>query len=237
MSSITAPQAWDAGDRSIHNTANTVSDSTDQLLMAAVTNIREAKTSGDTQMKSNSLTAGDAQMSFRPGDSTDAKYLEVAGLFSNDSINSKVQAIGTHAQRYLASQDPSVFEVRSGRFKGMKVDENLRCAIFQSNIAVKAGLISPSEVTVRAVEFGQLVKSKGYREERFDPKKEYPDGAYIVGKGGGPSAERNHVALVWNDKMIHTSGGEIRHDPFSVRFRPGAYDSIRVYIPPRTKRG
>lgn len=130
---------------------------------------------------------------------------------------------------------PDIFDVKSGRYKGMQVPEALRCGIFQSNIAEAAGIISGREVTVRALEFGDLMKRKGYHPENFDPNKHYPDGTYIVGNGARDGTNSRHVALICNGQLIHTKEGKVVNEPISNKFSPGAYDKITVYIPPRSR--
>jgi hypothetical protein len=135
-------------------------------------------------------------------------------------------------------QNPSsdIFKVKSGEFAGYNVPPTLRCAIFQSNVAVRDGLIKPSEVTIRALEFGALVQSKGYRAQPFSMAQKYPDGTYIVGNGGNGNNEGRHVAMVCNGRLIHTRNGRIVNEPISAKFGPGSYDSITAYIPPNRRR-
>ncbi len=170
-----APQPWVEGDRSQRDATKVVSDSTDHILMADV---------NFTPAQPRVKDAGDPQ--------TPADHLEMVGIFSNKDtgLDSKLQTLESEAMKAYRSQDPKIFDVRSGPFAGMKVPEHLRCAIFQSNLAVKAGLIRPGEVTVRAIEFGNLMLRKGYKQEGFVPGKSYPDGTYIVGAGGGAGAEK-----------------------------------------------
>lgn len=220
MNTNASPHSWVEGDRSAVDTPKGASDSTARILMDDVISTR--------------AVAGIQQPEFVRS-SDQPSQLEFANVFasqSNANIDAKLRRVESEALRYQSSQDPSIFEVRSGRYRGMEVPENLRCAIFQSNIAVKAGIISPGEVTVRASEFGSLIQSKGYKPERFVPGKSYPDGSYIVGVGGGQDGEANHVGLVVNGRMVHTSKGVIKHENFDVRFREGSYNRITVYIPP-----
>jgi hypothetical protein len=135
-------------------------------------------------------------------------------------------------QQYLDTS-PDIFKVRSGEFRGMRVPENLRCGIFQSNVAVEAGLINPRDVTVRALEFGALMQRQGFRAETFDPKKNYPNGTYIVGEGARDGTNSRHVGIICDGQLIHTNMGRVRNEPVSNKFFPGAYDRMRVYIPPR----
>ncbi|MCC6979583.1 MAG: hypothetical protein IT343_14790 [Candidatus Melainabacteria bacterium] len=218
MNTNISPQPWvEGGDRSSRDTTHVVSDSTAHTLMAEVNLTRAA------------MPAREARNEQTPSD-----YLVMAGLFGNN-LDSKVEKAQSEAMRYYHSQDSRIFDVNSGRFAGMQVPENLRCAIFQSNIALKAGLINRSEVTVRAVEFGNLIKRKGYEQERFDPNRSYPNGSYIVGSGGGPDAESNHVAMVINGNLLHTRAGRIVNEPIRSKF-PGSYSNIRVYVPPGSRR-
>ncbi len=217
-----SPHPWVEGDRSRDNTANAVSAATDRILMDDVISTRNATRFQNKESETKTPTAD---------------YLELAGLFSNNKggLDGKLHNLESQAMKYYASQDSNIFNVNSGRFKGMDVPENLRCAIFQSNLAVKAGLISPGEVTVRAIEFGKLMQSKGYKSETFVPGKSYPNGTYIVGAGGGSDGENNHVGLVLNGKLMHTHAGRINYEAVSNKFRRGAYDDMRVYIPPVLK--
>lgn len=211
MVTSTAPHAWVDGDRARLDTAKPASDTIDHILMSDV-DFSRART--PTKV-ADSATSSD--------------QIEIASIFSNSGSNiSKLESVG---MSYYQSQDQKVFDVRSGQYKGMHVPESLRCAIFQSNIAVEAGIIKPSEVTVRAVEFGQLIKSKGYQQETFIPGKSYPSGTYIVGAGGGRE-EQNHVGLVLNGKLLHTHEGKILYQNVGDKFYKGAYQSIKVYIPP-----
>ncbi len=216
MTTNTSPQPWVEGDRSHRDTAKVVSDSTDRILMSDVDFAR-------------------AQPRLKPTDDarTQPDHIELASIF-NTSGDSHVQKLESLALKYYQSQDPKIFEVKSGRFAGMQVPEYLRCAIFQSNLAVQAGLIKPGEVTVRAIEFGNLMKSKGYSEETFVPGKSYPNGTYIVGAGGGSNGERNHVGLVLNGKLLHTQAGGINYESIGNKFKRGAYDEMHVYIPPKS---
>jgi hypothetical protein len=138
-------------------------------------------------------------------------------------------------QQYLDTS-PDIFKVKSGEFKGMKVPESVRCAVFQSNIAEAAGLISPRDVTVRALEFGELMHSKGYREQTFKPGQSYPDGTYIVGNGAHDGTNSRHVGMVCGGRLIHTFEGKVVNWPISQKFSAGSYDSIKVYIPPAGSR-
>lgn len=217
METNTHPQPWVEGDRSQRDANQKASDSIDRILMADV---------NFTRMEPGLRLTDDA--------GAQPQHLEMAGLFSS-STDSKVQKLESEAMKYYRSQDPKIFDVRSGPYAGMVVPEALRCAIFQSNLAVKAGLIRPGEVTVRAIEFGNLMQRKGYKQETFVPGKSYPDGAYIVGAGGGTDGDTNHVALVLNGKLLHTRAGRITNEPISSKFRAGAYDQMRVYIPPQKK--
>jgi hypothetical protein len=115
----------------------------------------------------------------------------------------------------------------------MRVPEQLRCATFQSNVAERAGLIGRNDITVRALEFGDMMQRKGYREERFQPGKPYPDGTYIVGEGARDGTNSRHVAMVCQGRLLHTRDGKVVNEPISAKFSPGAYDRMRVYIPPR----
>jgi hypothetical protein len=135
-------------------------------------------------------------------------------------------------QQYIDTS-PDIFKVHSGQFKGMKVPEQLRCGIFNSNIAKEAGLINASEVTVRAVELGQTMKRHGYQEQTFKPGKHYPDGTYIVGIGANDGTNSRHIAMVCGDRLIHTHDGKVVNWPIEQKFFPGAYDSMKVYIPPK----
>lgn len=218
MNTNISPQPWvEGGDRSNRDTTNVASDSTAHTLMAEVNLMRAA------------MPAKEVRSEQTPSD-----YLVMAGLFGNN-LDSKVEKAQSEAMRYYHSQDRRIFDVKSGRFAGMQVPEHLRCAIFQSNIAVLAGLINRSEVTVRAVEFGNLIRRKGYEQERFTPGKSYPNGSYIVGAGGGPDGERNHVAMVVNGNLLHTKAGRIVHEPISHKF-PGSYSDLRVYVPPGSRK-
>ncbi len=217
METNTTLQQWVVGDRSQRDTTKSVSGSIDQLLMADV-----------------NFTPVQPNLRIADRSSTQPEHLEMAGLFGS-SNDSKVQKLESEAMRYYRSQDPKIFDVRSGPYAGMVVPEALRCAIFQSNLAVKAGLIRPDEVTVRAIEFGNLIQRKGYQRETFVPGKSYPDGTYIVGAGGGTEGDTNHVALVLNGKLLHTRAGRIENEPIASKFRAGAYDQMRVYIPPQRK--
>lgn len=218
MNMNVSPRPWvEGGDRSNRDATSVVSDSASHTLMAEVNLTRAV------------MPAKEVRSEQTPSD-----YLVMASLFGNN-MDSKVQKAQSEAMRYYQSQDRSIFEVKSGRFAGMQVPEHLRCAIFQSNIALKAGLIDRSEVTVRAIEFGNLIKRKGYEQERFTPGKSYPDGSYIVGAGGGPDGERNHVAMVVNGNLVHTRAGRIAYEPISSKF-PGSYSDLRVYVPPGSRR-
>jgi hypothetical protein len=137
------------------------------------------------------------------------------------------------ASGQLVDQSDDIFKVKSGPFKGMQVPDDLRCGIFASNIAVKAGIISPSEVTVRALEFAQTIKKHGYHEETFKPGKNYPDGSYIVGNGAHDGTNSRHVAMVVGGHLVHTNKGNIVEWPIEKKFFPGAYDSMKVYTPPK----
>jgi hypothetical protein len=216
-----SPHTWVEGDRSQRDATTVVSDSTDQILMADV---------NFTPAQPRVKDAGDPQ--------TLSDHLEMVGLFNNNKntgSDGKIQTLESEAMRAYRSQDQKIFDVPSGPFAGMKVPEALRCAIFQSNLAVKAGLIRPGEVTVRAIEFGNLMASKGYKQEGFVPGKSYPDGTYIVGAGGGSDGDKNHVGLVLSGKLMHTHAGRINYESISNKFRRGAYDEMRVYIPPGSK--
>jgi hypothetical protein len=138
-------------------------------------------------------------------------------------------------QQYVDAS-PDIFKVKSGEFKGMKVPEAVRCAVFQSNVAEAAGLIRPSEVTVRALEFGELMHKKGYREETFKPGQPYPDGTYIVGNGAHDGTNSRHVGMVCGGRLIHTFEGKVVNWPISQKFSKGAYDQMKVYIPPAGSR-
>jgi hypothetical protein len=217
-----SPPQWVEGDRSQRDATKVVSDSTDRILMADV---------NFTPAQPRVKDAGDPQ--------TPADHLEMVGIFNNKNTgpDSKIQTLESEAMKAYNSPDPKIFDVSSGPYKGMNVPEALRCAIFQSNLAVKAGLIRPGEVTVRAVEFGNLMQRKGYKQETFTPGKSYPDGTYIVGEGGGRDGDKNHVGMVLNGKLMHTRAGSINFESIESKFRRGAYDEMRVYIPPgRTTR-
>jgi len=136
------------------------------------------------------------------------------------------------AQSYVDNPESSVFDVTSGRYKGMEVPERLRCAIFQSNVAVAAGLIRPGEVTVRALEFGSLLEKKGFSAQTFDPDQDYPTGSYIVGEGGHDGNEGRHVAMINDGRLVHTREGVVVNDPILSKFYEGSYDRITVYTPP-----
>lgn len=142
------------------------------------------------------------------------------------------EAVRFATQQYM---DPSsdIFSVKSGPFKGMKVPDQLRCGIFASNVAVEAGIISPGEVTVRAVEFAETVKRHGYQEQPFKPGQTYPDGSYIVGVGAHDGTNSRHVAMIAGGRLIHTHDGQIVNWPIEQKFFAGAYDSIKVYTPPK----
>lgn len=140
------------------------------------------------------------------------------------------------AMEQYQHQSRDIFDVKSGPFKGMQVPESLRCAIFQSNIAVAAGLIRPSEVTVRALDFGKLMQSKNYHEQPFREGARYPDGTYIVGEGARDGTNSRHVAMVCGGRLIHTRDGKIVNEAISQKFSNGAYDRIKVYIPPGSRR-
>lgn len=218
-----SPHAWVEGDRSKVKAAETVSDSTDRILMDDVNSTR-------------SLAAMTKPEPFKKLQEAEPAQLEFASAFtalSSGNIDAKIRRLESIGMQYQGSQDPSIFEVKSGRFKGFDVPENLRCAIFQSNIAVMAGIIKPGDVTIRASEFGSMIQSKGYKPEKFVPGKSYPDGTYIVGVGGGKDGEANHVGLVLNGRMLHTSKGHINYESITARFRQGSYDRITVYTPPR----
>ncbi|MBX9948944.1 MAG: hypothetical protein K2Y39_07265 [Candidatus Obscuribacterales bacterium] len=217
-----SPHSWVEGDRSKPDTVKTVSDSTDRILMNDVNSTRSLI----------GLNGADFLKSPREQEPAQLEFASAFSAFSGGNLDAKIRKLESVGMKYQASQDPSIFEVNSGRFRGMTVPENLRCAIFQSNIAVKAGIISPSEVTVRASEFGSLIQSKGYKPEKFVPGKSYPDGTYIVGIGGGKDGETNHVGLVLNGQMLHTSKGDINYESITARFRQGSYNRITVYVPP-----
>ncbi len=216
MTTDASPQAWVVGDRSQRDATKVVSDSTDQLLMADV---------NFTRAQPRAKDAGDPQA------------IELSSVFARDNsgLDSKLQKLESEAYKYYGSQDRKIFDVRSGAYAGMRVPEALRCAIFQSNLAVKAGLISPSEVTVRAIEFGHLMQRKGFKQETFVPGRSYPDGTYIVGANGGAEGNRNHVGLVLNGKLMHTNGGRILYESVGNRFPAGAFPQMRVYIPPAAR--
>lgn len=220
MNSNTSARPWVEGDRSRDNATKVVSDATDRILMDDVISTRDA-----TRVQNREVQTP----------ATD--YLELVGIFKPDrgGLDGKLQNLESLAMNSYSSQDQSIFNVNSGRFRGMDVPVNLRCAIFQSNLAVKAGLISPGEVTVRALEFGRLMHNKGYKSETFVPGKSYPNGTYIVGAGGGAGMETNHVGLVLNGKLMHTNAGRIKYEDIGNKFHRGAYNEMRVYIPP-TKR-
>ncbi len=222
MTTHASPHSWVEGDRSKADTVKTVSDSTDRILMDDVNSTRTLAVLNKTELVKTPLRDEPAQLEFA----------NAYSALGSGNLDAKIRRLESEGMKYQASQDPSIFEVKSGRFKGMIVPENLRCAIFQSNIAVKAGIISPSEVTVRASEFGSLIQSKGYKPEKFVPGKSYPDGTYIVGVGGGKDGEANHVGLVLNGRMLHTSKGNINYESITARFRQGSYDRMTVYIPP-----
>ncbi|HIA53164.1 MAG TPA: hypothetical protein EYN91_13925 [Candidatus Melainabacteria bacterium] len=214
--------SWVEGDRSKVDAKKTASDSTDRILMD---DVNMTRTLAGAMQPEHIKKLSDAEPA----------HLEFASAFSalsSGNMDQKLRKLEAEGMKYRASQDPSIFEVKSGRFKGMEVPENLRCAIFQSNIAVKAGIIRPNEVTVRASEFGSLIQSKGYKPEKFVPGKSYPDGTYIVGVGGGKDGETNHVGLVLNGQMLHTSKGNINYESITARFRQGSYNRITVYVPP-----
>lgn len=155
--------------------------------------------------------------------------------FARTNAASPGRACALAMEQYLhPSRD--IFEVKSGRFRGMNVPESLRCAIFQSNIALAAGLIRPSEVTVRALDFGKLMQSKNYHMENFRNGARYPDGTYIVGEGARDGTNSRHVAMVCGGRLIHTRDGKIVNEAISQKFSKGAYDSIKVYIPPGGRR-
>lgn len=214
--------SWVEGDRSKVDAKKTASDSTDRILMD---DVNMTRTLASAMQPEHIKKLSDAEPA----------HLEFASAFSalgTGNFDAKLRKVEAAAFRYQSSQDPSVFEVRSGKYKGLDVPVNLRCAIFQSNIAVEAGIIKPNEVTVRASEFGSLIHSKGYKPEKFVPGKSYPDGTYIVGVGGGKDGEANHVGLVLNGKMVHTSRGTINYEGIDARFRKGSYNRITVYVPP-----
>lgn len=137
-------------------------------------------------------------------------------------------SVGTLALQEFRNPSSDIFEVKSGQYKGMQVPEDLRCAIFQSNLAVKAGIIKAGEVTVRALEFEKILKKHGYKSESFDPGKSYPDGTYIVGEGARDGTNSRHVSMVFAGKLIHTRDGAIVNEPISNKFFPGAYDRMTV---------
>jgi hypothetical protein len=136
------------------------------------------------------------------------------------------------AAREYNNPSSSIFKVNSGEFKGYKVPEALRCAIFQSNVAKEAGIISASDVTIRAVDFGQMIQGKGYRAENFSLTRNYPNGTYLVGVGANDGTNSRHVAMVCDGKLIHTKNGQIVNEPISNKFFAGAYDKVTAYIPP-----
>jgi hypothetical protein len=80
-----------------------------------------------------------------------------------------------------------------------------------------------------------LMQRKGYQKEAFVPGKSYPDGTYIVGAGGGTDGDRNHVGVVLNGRLLHTRAGRVENEAIASKFRAGAYDQMRVYIPPQRK--
>lgn len=217
MTTKASPLAWAEGDRSQQDTAKTVSDSIDRILMADV---------NFTPVQPGVKHAGET--------ATPIQHLDMVGIFNarNTSLDSRLQTLESEAMKAYRSQDQKIFDVRSGPYAGMRVPEHLRCAIFQSNLAVKAGLIRPGEVTVRAIEFGNLMQRKGYKQESFVPGRSYPDGSYIVGSGGGVDGDRNHIGMVLNGKLMHTNAGRINYESIGNKFRRGAYNEMRVYIPP-----
>jgi len=219
MNTNVSSQPWvEGGDRSHRDAANAASEATARALLV---DVNESRALLPTKAVKDGQTPSD--------------YLEMTSLFGNN-LDRKIERVQTEAKRYLQTQDPKIFEVNSGRFAGMQVPESLRCAIFQSNIAVLGGLIGRHEVTVRAIEFGNLIQRKGFEQERFVPGRQYPDGSYIVGQGGRGANEANHVALIVDGKILHTRAGRIEHEPISSKFRPGSYQQMRVYIPPGSRR-
>lgn len=220
MNTNAFPPQWVEGDRSQPDATRVVSDSTDRILMADV---------NFTPAQPRVKDAGDPK--------TPADHLEMVGIFNINStgLDARLQTLESEAMKAYSRQDQKIFDVRSGPYAGMQVPENLRCAIFQSNLAVKAGLIRPNEVTVRAIEFGNLMLRKGYKQEGFVPGKSYPDGSYIVGAGGGTDGDKNHVGMVLKGKLMHTRAGRINFESIESKFHRGAYDEMRVYIPPGRK--
>lgn len=144
------------------------------------------------------------------------------------SSNNPIQMVGRAAEREFRNPSPDIFTVKGGPYKGMDVPNQLRCAIFQSNLAVEAGILKPNEVTVRALDLEQTLKRHGYKSEAFSPDKSYPNGTYIVGEGARDGTNSRHIAMVWNGKLIHTRDGAIVNEPISSKFFTGAYDRMTV---------
>lgn len=140
-------------------------------------------------------------------------------------------AAKAHEQSLDLSAD--IFEAKTGRFRGVDIPKNLRCAIFQSNVADAADIIKPREVTVRALEFGDLIRRKGWTPQTFDPNKEYPNGTYLVGKGSLDGTNSRHVAIIYDGQIVHTKQGRVVREPIANKFAPGSYAEIKAYLPPR----
>ncbi len=165
---------------------------------------------------------------FGSGSSSESNAILISEVIASRQAAKGRDSLATLALQEFRNPSSEIFEVKSGQFKGMKVPENLRCAIFQSNLAVKAGIIKASEVTVRALEFERTLRRHGYKSESFNPGKSYPDGTYIVGEGARDGTNSRHVAMVYAGKLIHTKNGAIVNEPISNKFFPGAYDRMTV---------
>ena len=165
-------------------------------------------------------------------DTSEPGAMLMAEVIASRQPANRPASVGMFALQEFRNPSSDIFDVKSGQFKGMQVPEDLRCAIFQSNLAVKAGIIKPGEVTVRALEFEKTLKSHGYKSEAFSPGKSYPDGTYIVGEGARDGTNSRHVSMVVGGKLVHTKEGAIVNEPISNKFFPGAYDRMTVLRAP-----
>lgn len=186
----------------------------------------EERTAGKDNISDSKENSRETDLFKQESSETDNRFL--TELSASRQARRTEKSIGEIALRELKNPRDEIFNVKSGQYRGMPVPEQLRCAIFQSNIAVEAGIIKPGEVTIRALEFEKVLKKHGYKSEAFDPSRGYPDGTYIVGEGARDGTNSRHVSLVFAGMLIHTKDGVVVNEPISNKFFPGAYDRMTV---------